>query len=178
LCALNLISAFLWKHFKKGKKVKNRTCDKNKIDLIPLLLPYCISGNVHLSNFWFLSFTEMHKNNPVQKVFNRYIQLEFNSHTNDLFNIVSEYYDWLHLPIAWRWGLLEPPVGQVIVTLGWKTIDVTKSICWKVQRHSLRDTCHSRTVLSMEDDKIKWFWRILYSRIIYLKLSIVKILST
>ena len=93
---------------------------------------------------------------------------------------MSEHSDWQHLPIARRWGLLEPQVSQVIVTLGWNTIDVTKSICWKVQRHSLRDTCHSRTVLSMEDDKIKWFWskNILHNTIIYLKVSIVKVLST
>lgn len=35
---------------------------------------------------------------------------------------------------------------------------VTKSMCWKQQRHSLLDMCHNLTVLSMEDESRKKFW--------------------
>lgn len=41
------------------------------------------------------------------------------------------------------------------LTLGWKAMAVTKSICWKQQRHSRLDMCHKRTVLSMDDDNRK-----------------------
>ena len=39
--------------------------------------------------------------------------------------------------------------------LGWKQIAVTKSICWKQQRHSRLEICHNRTVLSMLEVRIK-----------------------
>ncbi len=35
--------------------------------------------------------------------------------------------------------------------LGWKARAVTKSMCWKQQRHSRRVMCHRRTVLSIEE---------------------------
>src|SRR3954447_18110680 len=41
---------------------------------------------------------------------------------------------------------------------GWNCIEVTKSLCWKQQRHSGRDMCHSRTVLSIDEDRRKLFW--------------------
>ena len=43
----------------------------------------------------------------------------------------------------------------VILTLGWKTIAVTKSMCWNVHRHSRLDMCQSRTVLSIEEERMK-----------------------
>lgn len=45
--------------------------------------------------------------------------------------------------------------GGSALTLGWKAIAVTKSMCWKQQRHSRRDMCQRRTVLSMDDDSRK-----------------------
>lgn len=36
---------------------------------------------------------------------------------------------------------------------------VTKSMCWKQQRHSLLEMCHSRTVLSMEEESRKKFYK-------------------
>lgn len=41
------------------------------------------------------------------------------------------------------------------LTLGWNAIAVTKSICWKQQRHSLLDMCHNLTVLSIEEESKK-----------------------
>merc|ERR1719341_2313370 len=38
---------------------------------------------------------------------------------------------------------------------GWKPIAVTKSICWKTHRHSFLEICQSRTVLSMEEVRMK-----------------------
>ena len=34
---------------------------------------------------------------------------------------------------------------------GWKASAVTKSMCWKQQRHSRREMCQRRTVLSIEE---------------------------
>lgn len=45
------------------------------------------------------------------------------------------------------------------LTLGWKAMAVTKSMCWKQHRHSLLDMCHNLTVLSMEEDSRKKFCR-------------------
>lgn len=42
-------------------------------------------------------------------------------------------------------------------SLGWNAIEVTKSRCWKAHRHSDRETCHRRTVLSIEDERRKLF---------------------
>lgn len=44
------------------------------------------------------------------------------------------------------------------LTLGWKAMAVTKSMCWKQHRHSLLDMCHNLTVLSMDDERRKKFW--------------------
>ena len=41
------------------------------------------------------------------------------------------------------------------ITLGWKAIAVTKSMCWKQQRHSFREMCQSRTVLSIDEERTK-----------------------
>ena len=41
--------------------------------------------------------------------------------------------------------------------LGWKTMAVTKSMCWKMQRHSSLLMCHSLTVLSMLLVRMKKF---------------------
>lgn len=41
---------------------------------------------------------------------------------------------------------------------GWKEMEVTKSECWKEQRHSERETCQRRTVLSMEEESRKLFY--------------------
>src|SRR5450432_2586093 len=43
-------------------------------------------------------------------------------------------------------------------------MDVTKSLCLNVQRHSCRLMCHNRTVLSIEDDNRKLFLLQLRSR--------------
>lgn len=40
---------------------------------------------------------------------------------------------------------------------GWNCIDVTKSLCLKQHRHSVRLTCQSLTVLSMDDERRKLF---------------------
>src|SRR3954462_3772737 len=42
-------------------------------------------------------------------------------------------------------------------SVGWKAIEVTKSLCLNVHRHSCLLTCHSRTVLSIEEDNKKLF---------------------
>ena len=42
-------------------------------------------------------------------------------------------------------------------SLGWNAIEVTKSRCWNAHRHSDRETCQRRTVLSIEDERRKLF---------------------
>ena len=45
------------------------------------------------------------------------------------------------------------------LTLGWKAMAVTKSMCWKQHRHSLLEMCHRRTVLSIDEESRKKFYR-------------------
>src|SRR5688572_11584268 len=49
------------------------------------------------------------------------------------------------------------PARKKRSSVGWKAIDVTRSLCLKVQRHSFLLVCQSRTVLSMEEERRKLF---------------------
>src|SRR5690242_8484048 len=57
------------------------------------------------------------------------------------------------------------PARKKRSSVGWKAIEVTKSLCLKVHRHSCLLICQRRTVLSMDDERRKLFLLQLRSKI-------------
>ena len=51
--------------------------------------------------------------------------------------------------------MFQPQSQQPYCTLGWKAMAVTKSMCWKQHRHSFLEACQSRTVLSIDEERMK-----------------------